>query len=259
MLTTQSMQVSKTTVSARAYVLAPDVVWVSVQDGTARLLHLGGRFWAVSAMGAQMLREAMAQGPQAAVHQVAAQYDVPVQQVQTDIDRFLRTLEAQGLIHRQCASPRTHRLAGLWPSLLLTPMLTFLRYFMRPTPWAVWVLLALARLSCAVFGWSHSLRVWQRCFPQTTVHASQAEQEEAMRMIDTAVRQAAARHILQVECKERALSCWVLARCAGLPARLVVGIRLFPFTGHCWCECGAWALSDDPDRCTAYRPVVTYA
>jgi Transglutaminase-like superfamily len=80
-----------------------------------------------------------------------------------------------------------------------------------------------------------------------------------MHMIDTAVRQAAARHILKVECKERALCCWVLARRAGVPAQLVVGICLFPLEGHCWCECGEWIFSDDRDRCASYHPVITYA
>jgi len=90
MHTTRSMPLSKTISSAQAYVLVPDVVCVPVQDGTTRLLHLGRRFWAVSAMGAQMLRETLAQGLKVAVRQIAAQYDVPVQQVQTDLDMLSR-------------------------------------------------------------------------------------------------------------------------------------------------------------------------
>jgi hypothetical protein len=172
---------------------------------------------------------------------------------------FLHTLEAEGLIDRRDPEHRKRQRSALWPFLLLVPILTFLRYATRPTPRAAWTLLALARLSYAVFGWSQSLRVWQRCFHQTMGQASQAGQAEAIRVIDRDVRQAAARHILKVECKERALCCWVLARRTGVPAHLVVGIRLFPLEAHCWCECGGWIFSDDRDRCASYHPVITYA
>ena len=83
--------------------------------------------------------------------------------------------------------------------------------------------------------------------------------EPTVQTIDAAVRGAASRHAFSVECKERSLSCWSLARAAGLPATVVLGINLFPVAGHCWCESGPWTLSDYEDRCQNFTPVVRYA
>lgn len=84
-------------------------------------------------------------------------------------------------------------------------------------------------------------------------------ENDCVTAIDDAVRRAAANHMVRAECKERALSCWALARQSGLRASLMVGIRTFPFEGHCWCELNQTVFSDDRDRCDQYTPVASYA
>jgi hypothetical protein len=72
------------------------------------------------------------------------------------------------------------------------------------------------------------------------------------------VRECASRHPAGIECQERAIVCWRLLRELGLPARLIVGIDLYPFLGHCWCECEAQVVSDDAQRCYRFVPVIVY-
>ena len=83
--------------------------------------------------------------------------------------------------------------------------------------------------------------------------------ESGVRALDDALRQTAAGHLLVMACKERALSCWALLRWAGAPAALVVGLDLFPLTGHCWCEVGSRIVTDFEDRCASYMPVARYS
>jgi hypothetical protein len=240
------------------YALAPDVILLPLHDGTARLLDLGGSFYAVPAVGAGMLRDTLDLGTAAAVRRAAEQYDVDVRQVQADLDTFLRRLEKEGLIRPRLARRGLRRSTTALALLILAPAL-FFAHRARPGPRArAAALLTLARLSFRLFGWSRTVAAWQWCHPRGVESPPANEWEATVRAIDEAVRQAAAGHALEVECKERSLCCWALARRAGVPAALVVGVALFPLAGHCWCESGPWMLGDDRDRCEAYTPVARY-
>jgi hypothetical protein len=120
-------------------------------------------------------------------------------------------------------------------------------------------MLTLAWLFFRLFGWAKTIAVWQRRYGAAHEPQSRRDWEIAVLALDATVRQAATSHVLTMECKERAVCCWAFARRAGLPARLVVGIQLVPFAGHCWCESGPWTLSDERQRCDQYQPVVEYA
>lgn len=242
------------------YVLALDVILVPVQDGTARLLDMSGRFYAVSALGARMLQDTLAQGTAAAVRSIAAQYRVDTTQVQRDVDTFLHELAKARLICHPLRRGRGRQASSIVTSLLLLPTL---RGIYRCTPSLrsrAWALLTLARLALPLFGWARTVAVWQQFHrQQRTEKPSLPAGAARITAIDEAVRAAAARHLLTMECKERAVCCWSLARAAGLPATLVVGINVFPLHGHCWCEIDHWIISDDRDRCARFHPVVTYS
>jgi len=77
-------------------------------------------------------------------------------------------------------------------------------------------------------------------------------------LLERVVRDCFARSLLRAECKERSLLYWALARRFGVEASLIVGIRLYPFGGHCWCESGGQVLTEDPYCCAAYQPVLRY-
>jgi hypothetical protein len=115
-------------------------------------------------------------------------------------------------------------------------------------------LLAAARIFIRIFGWNETRRTWL----EQPAHCTAAWTPNADAIAE-AVRRAAAGHLLGVSCKERSLCCWALCRTAGIPASVVLGISLFPLASHCWCETAAGCLTDFPDRCESFTPVLKYA
>jgi hypothetical protein len=233
------------------YVLAPDVVLVQVEDGTARLLDLAGDFYALPATGAEMLQGVLEHGLAPTVAALAEEYAIEPQQVQADLTAMLRQLEERGLLQK---GPTRRRRRNFWSMLALVPFL-FLIGWLPLLRLRAGALLILASLSFACFGWARTVAVWQRSVRR---RSAAALEEPAVKALDEAVRSAATWLPLQIACKERAIACWTLASWAGMPAKLIVGLELFPLAGHCWCEVGLWTLSDDLDKCEFYSPVLCY-
>jgi hypothetical protein len=241
--------------AAAVFSLAPDVIFVTIHDGSARLLDMAGRFHAVPAVGTLMLQETLAHGAEAAVQRIAQEYGVEPGQVQHDLDVFLRELEDQGLLCGLRTRQR-RRTAGVGLArLFLRPALYGIQRLVRAPESKARALLGLARISFGLFGWTRIIAVWKEAHSRFASRQAGEPEEQTVRALDQAVRAAAASHPFEVECKERALCCWALARSAGLDAALVVGINLFPLAGHCWCEVGSTILSDNHDHCADYTPV----
>jgi hypothetical protein len=242
-----------------SYALPPHVVLLLVQDGTARLLDLDGYFYALSTTGAQMLQEALERDTPSAVHNIALQYGVDSRRVHRDFEAFLRALEGQRLIYRRASRGRTSTPRTTLPSLLLAPLLRRVCCSPSPLKARVWTLLTLGYLSLRLFGWTQTVMAWQRCSRDAGQSPAVQASEHTARAFAEAVCSVAATHVCNIGCKERALCCWALVRAAGLPATLVLGVDLFPLTSHCWCDCGAFVLSDsDEDHCERFTPVVRY-
>jgi hypothetical protein len=245
--------------SATEYALAPHIILLLVHDGTARLLDMDGRFYALTAMGATMLRETLDRGTAAAVQTIAAQYGVAAQQVHRDLETFLRALEAQRLLHRPGSHRHQRRGNTTLPFLLLTPLLHVVHSSGRALRTRVWVVLTLARLWFWLFGWARTIAAWQRYHGTTPAGTPMPEQAAFMRAVDAAIRAVAARHVFGVGCKERSVCCWSLLRAAGVPATVVLGVNLFPLASHCWCEADSRTWSDEQEQCARFTPVARYA
>jgi hypothetical protein len=173
--------------------------------------------------------------------------------VEADLQRFLAPLEQRGILERRGKGRCRKSRVSLLPAILLKMIVAIL-----PRGKArIAALLALARISFHLSGWPATVAAWKRQFPVRN-HGHAFDQESA-RAIDEAVCTAAAHSPLGVNCKERALCCWALAREAGCPAELVIGVELFPLSGHCWCEAGPWVVSDHADKCARYIPALRYA
>ena len=76
-----------------------------------------------------------------------------------------------------------------------------------------------------------------------------------MDAIDFAVRDVAARSLLRLECKERALTCLALARDLGLAADLVIGLSYTPLRAHVWVACAGRVVGDEAEICGTYEAV----
>ena len=118
--------------------------------------------------------------------------------------------------------------------------------------------MTLAFLSIHLFGWPRTIAIWHHYLQKHAPGRAIRELEQSAQDIDKIVRTVAACHLLHVECKERALSCWWLLYSVGFSAKLVLGVSLFPLGCHCWCEAGQFVFSDDQDRCEEFIPVLSY-
>jgi len=240
------------------YFLPSDVILVTVDDGSARLLDMAGSFHAVTAVGARMLKETLANGAAAAATRIAADYGVDRQQVQNDLAVYLGDLEKQGLLCRERSRRGRPGDGGGLARLLLRPWLEATHRLLRSPEAKARSLLALARLSCALFGWTRTIAVWKDAHARFSARPAGERDGETIKALDRAVRAAVASHPVSVACKERSLCSWALARAAGLNASVVVGVFLFPIAGHCWCEAGSQLLGDDQERCIEFTPVARW-
>jgi hypothetical protein len=251
MFTIWQKPVEQTLAQHSEYVLGPDVVLVQVPDGSARLLDMGGGFYALPATGAEMVQGVLERDMAATVQDLAQQYEIAADLVEADLSSLVHQLERQGLLAK---SPTRRAARSWWQALVLVPCLRLVLCvpFRQLKASA---LLILAYLAFACFGWARTVSIWQRYIRRRAKNEPSVPNEATVRGLDEAVRRAAALVPLPVACKERALAVWTLVALAGVPATVVVGLELFPLGGHCWCEAGPWTLSDEADICRFFTPV----
>jgi hypothetical protein len=101
------------------------------------------------------------------------------------------------------------------------------------------------------------VREWERLFPQPVADTPAAGDQ--LDAIDDAVRGAASRSLISVECKERSLACLALTRDRGIRADLIVGVSHNPMQGHVWVEARGRILSDDPEHYRSFDPIARYS
>jgi hypothetical protein len=238
------------------YSLCEGIVCLKVEDGSSRLLDLGDRFYALSAVATRMLCAILDTDPEIAAEQLAQEYDMPLERIRTDLTSFIANLERKRLIRRTS----DHRIAArrdggiIWAAAV--PIILGMRLIPGQRNKA-WLLMGLAWLSCRLLGWPRTVEAWRTGCPRGPTLASKPD--EVIRAIDAVVCLVAASHLVPAECKERALTAWALSRTAGVPAELIVGVRLFPLEGHCWCAYNHTVYSDDAERCAQFKPVWRYS
>lgn len=249
--------------------LGRDVI-LFVQEEMALLLDFGrGRFYALDDVGARLLSLTVEVGEAEASRRVALEYHVAEERVRADLRSLLRDLRRKRLIASRPAP------SGIAWDKILGILRRGGRYFMNPSPAiaargcqpdarAVAALLAWAWLCIRVFGWARTIRLWRLRQPvihdTVSVRGAGEAASGPVEAVDRMVRDAAARHLLNVECKERALVGWHLLRGRlGLPAELVIGVQFYPYSGHVWVECEGSVVTDDSARCDAYRAVARFS
>ena len=127
-----------------------------------------------------------------------------------------------------------------------------------------WSALTAAHLSFRLARWSPTVNAWiapgRAGWGRTRRTAGNDSYELAtLDAITVAVSRAAARYPFPLDCKDRALAAFAMARAAGLPACVVLGISLFPLALHAWCESGGRVVADQFDGyCDRYRPLRVY-
>jgi hypothetical protein len=238
--------------------LASDTLYVGVGDGSGRLLSLKGDFFALSPASAEILELLLVRPLKAALQELYSIFDAPESLIRKDVSNLLTALHRRRLI---TSNSRYQRVGNQKYDAPLTIQSALLNTFWRVPvgcSQAAWALLALARLSCRLWGWSTSLACWKRFLSYRCAYCRRAGYLERAAAIDETVRRVASRHPMGMSCKERALVCWFLLAKVNIPADLVLGINLYPLSSHCWCESSGHVFSDDWERCRRYEAIYRY-
>jgi hypothetical protein len=229
--------------------LAADVALILAEHGDGCIVDLNGSFYAVSPVAAAMLRDTFADGRAVAIASNAARYGVEETRIAADLDSLLIDLRERGLLRSTPARRRSgfrrvlaHAIAGMAQRALRLA---------RSERARARIALTAARASFLISGWNVTVKAWCRRPHEAPMEPSPVTRAQA---IDDAVRSVAARHMMNVDCKERALAGFALARFAGLPATLVVGVDFYPLAGHSWCETGDAVIGDEESHCRRFTP-----
>lgn len=221
----------------------PDVVLVERPDGTSWLLHMSANTLRLDAESTDLLNMIVARGPDDAARAIAQRFAIDERQVRADIEEFVGDLRRQRVLVTRANAKSERRFA----ERIIEKALAFAN--------GAWSLLFVARIAVALFGWAATIRAWERRFPQPDAPRVDSDRLD---LIDSVVRETAARSLLHHECKERGLACLAMARRAGIAADLLIGLTYSPLAAHVWVECGDRIISDLPEHCAPYERVMRY-
>lgn len=261
-LITSVLSSSAKPIHHNSYSLSKNVVLLMVKDGTARLLDLEGGFYATTVTGARILEAALQQGADLACQTLAAQFKIDARKLKADVDLFLLTLQRKRLLVAPHSKRLQRRSAKKLCSWLLVPILYLANRALRKSPKKLaGTLLTVAYAATRLLGWTNTVGIWKR-FSITDSHEESVKPlNDTCRWSDleTTVLHAISSHPFNINCKERALCSWALARSAGFSSRIVLGVDLFPAAIHCWCESGSRIMADRYEgKCDRYTPVLVY-
>lgn len=230
------------------------------------LIDLDGAAAALDRNSAEWLSHLLREGTATTAKWAAQRFQVSPEIAENDVQQFASQLQAGGFLEPArfggwsgwSVRSMTKQLRQLAARVLVGSGLRVLQRWSNRATQAWWLLL-LARWSIRWFGWTATVATWKRCLPMTDRGLSVEQRKTLARDLDELVRSTAARHWFHVECKERGLTCWGLGRWQGVPVQLVIGFETSPFGGHCWVELeDGSVISDNPEFCRSYQPVVRY-
>jgi hypothetical protein len=245
------------------YRLRDGVVLIIAADGTGRLLDLAGDACALSVSAVAIVECALQAEFDEVSRRIAARFRVELGQIRSDVttllselvDRRMLVPSANTSYHRPATSAGLRR--------LLAPVLVACMWApRRALAVKAWVLLAAAFFATRLFGWPKTVDAWLHLTAGRRTNGSLTAHDDAAALdaIERAVVRAIASYPIEVNCKERALCCRVLACAAGVVNKVILGIDLMPFALHCWCECDSRILADRADGIYArFTPFMVYS
>jgi hypothetical protein len=239
------------------YRLHPDVVWIARPGGSAHLMHMSANVCAIDADTVTMLKAILELGPARAANDLAMRDGLDEREARVEVEDFIAGLREQKLIQPLSHHKSLHEKVREGAAAALVPRAIRLVGLVTRNPRGkVPALLWTARWAVAQFGWATAIRVWERVYPQPTEPT--VTRAEKLDEIDHAVRQAASRSLIGMECKERSLVCLALAREGRIPAELIVGVSHDPMVGHVWVEAGGRVIGDDAEHHRSFEPIARY-
>jgi hypothetical protein len=239
------------------YVLGENVILLQVKDGTARILDFDGEYHVISDTAALIISETLKFGSEKVVDKLAQKYSIELSQAEEDVKFFLKELTDKKIIYHLEKSQNEHINGKTNLSVVLEKLLKSIGHSSIPLEIKALAILNLAYFSVRFFGWIKTVNIWQNSL-SSKITISDEEKDKFIDAVDQAICNVTTYHLLNIECKERALCGWWLLCFAGIPAKLTVGIDLFPLASHCWCEVGKNVVGDDQERSEWFTPVFSW-
>ena len=248
-----------------------------MQDDVAQILDFDrGEFYGLDPIATIMVSSVLEKGIEETILDITQIYEVNEDRARTDLSELIQNLEQKRLIisqekennsFSQLLQDQKSKIAKLLNSILLWSLKRVSSIFnpllnkeQTPTRQTVELLLTLSWMSFRFLGWSRTIYLWQH-WHQQPEESDISAQEEVIKKVDRVVREAAAwKLFLPMVCKERALVGYhILRTFYRLPASLVVGVDHYPFQIHAWVECDDKIVTDNPEHCEPFIPVVSYS
>lgn len=239
------------------YVLGENVILLQVKDGTARIIDLDGEYHAISVTAALILLETLKNGSQKVAERLANEYSIELSQAQEDVRFFLQYLTDKRIIYHLETSKEQDKINKYNLLFFLEFLLKLINRSSINFEIKVWIILSLAYFSFRLLGWTKTIKVWQHSFSSTIIVNVQ-EKDKFINAVDLAIHNVTPYHLLNIECKERALCSWWMLCFAGIPAKLTLGVDLFPLSSHCWCEVGKNIVGDNKEWREWFTPVFSW-
>lgn len=238
--------------TACGHVLADHTALVLSETGSANIVDLAGSVHALTPVAADMIVLTLENGREAAIDLLVERYDAPRECIADDLDRLWNDFVDRGLIRQAdglAANRSKSRSASAAASLADIVLAAPLPFKARAA-----IVLALVKFSCRHVGLAATIGAWRERFGTGGVADPDAIADDAKVVHDVATR-----HWLKVDCKERALTSWAVARRKGIDATVVIGLKPYPLAGHAWCRVADRIVGDDPDFCAAHSPVFEFS
>jgi len=251
------------------YRLFPRVM-LQAEEESAYLLDFNqGQFYGLDSIGYEMLSLILKADLETTLIHCAQIYDVPLARLQADLEQLLTELISQQLLIPLDAN---HPPKSSLPNYLTTWGLKFCQAIAKggrklfnpgadPNSLTINCLLLLSWLSFRYLNWGTNLELWQKWHPQAMQTNLDPEQtQEILTKVDRLIRaNAAGSFFFPMVCKERALVGYHLLRVFyRLPVQLVIGTALYPLQVHAWVEYQGQIITDDPEHCAYFDPIMTY-
>jgi hypothetical protein len=230
--------------TAMRFGISSDVRSDTDDDGTAILHITEDKIYTIVGVGSAIwsklvgARDGLA--PHEIVETLSADFkNIPRQQIEGDVQRFLNTFQQKGFIKTERHSSRlTHRFAAA-TILLLASNATSLLLKLRLHAFAAFCGLATVDFLIKLVSFN-SLYTFVRNWPVSKQGSQTIDQ------INDAVTRALTWYPKQAMCLQRSAVTTNLLRSSGVPAQMIIGCQKLPFLVHAWVEVDHEVVNDSP-------------
>ena len=251
------------------YRLFPQVILQVKEEGAYLLDFNQGQFYGLDSIAQEMISLILGADVDTTLNHCAQIYDVPPDRLQTDLEQLLTELVSQQLLipidaNQAPKSSFSHFFTTV--GLKIGRAIAFggrklLNPGQNPNGVTVNLLLWLSWLSFRYLHWGTNLHLWQQWHPPSGQNNCDPQQiQSSLNHVDRLIRQnAAGSFFFPMVCKERALVGYHLLRVFyRLPVQLVIGTALYPLQVHAWVEYQGQIITDDPEHCAYFDPIMIY-